>query len=234
MGESRRYIMNKKNGFNVMVNMYIIRYLYSHIEKSSRFMDSENKKKKSIDFYENVIHISKPRMIRMLHGMDFEVSANERKELCRIFYIKEDYFLKNGLFMEVHLLDEIDWKCFFNEKYDTLFQLNLSNRVKQEKIKKVKENLKYLVKKDVIENEYEHDSPIYRIYHYFHKGNIYKEESRLTRFLRELSNLQLSDWEDIEMDIVELNKYQKMMAEHTNYITVITDYHNLKAGHKNM
>ena len=88
MGESKRYIMNKKNGFNVMVNMYIIRYLYSHVEKSGRFMDGEDKRKKSIDFYKKVINISRQRMGRMLQGINFEMSADERKELCRIFYIK--------------------------------------------------------------------------------------------------------------------------------------------------
>lgn len=228
MAKSKRNILNKNSAFNVMVNMYITRYIYSHIDKASVFMDEYAKRKKSIDFHAEVVGISRPRMGRILHGENFEMSSVDRERLSSMFGISEKYYEGGNSIMEIHLLQEMDWKCFFNEYFYTDFEIELPERVKDDSVLKVEQALNRLKKKGVIENEYDTDSPIYRVSYYFRNGVTYKEESRLTRFLKSLSDLQLSDWEEIEGDIEKLKYSSELLAKHNDYVNVVTRYKELK------
>lgn len=232
MAESKSNILNKKNGFNVMVNMYIIRYMYSHLDKATAFKHKEAKRKKSISFNKEVMRISGPRMNNILHGVNFEMSANEVERFNSMFNISKEHFLKNGIVIEVYSLTVDDWKCYFNEFYYTDFEINIPKQAKKERIKKVEKKLKELVSKDTINHEYETDTAVYRIYYYFKNGVAYQEETRLTKFCKSLSQLKVSDWEEMEEDMELLEKYQGILSQHLHYINVTIDYKRLKTNSK--
>ena len=54
----------------------------------------------------------------------------------------------------------------------------------------------------------------YHIFYYFKQGTTYIEESKLRKFLKALSQLSLSDWEEIEDDIDSLEHYQNIILNH--------------------
>ena len=66
MAERKGNMANKDNAFNIMVNLYIIRYLYRHMEKASVFMDATGQRKKTIGF-DIEVHLSRQRIINILH-----------------------------------------------------------------------------------------------------------------------------------------------------------------------
>ena len=228
MADAQRYILNKNNGFNVMVNLYIIRFLYSHMEKADCFEVKGSMRKKSIDFYKSVVEISRQRMARMLCGGNFEMTSEDRKRLSNMFGISEKYFIKDGDCIQLGRLEENDWKCYFNERYCTGYNIPDFDRIKKRHISNVENILKELCKKGALERDYDTGTPIYHIFYYFKKGTTYIEESKLRKFLKALSQLSLSDWEEIEDDIDSLEHYQNILEKHNRYIKIVAEYKRLK------
>lgn len=228
MEETKRYILDKNNGLNVMVNLFIIRYMFSHLEKASCFEVKDSMRRKSIDFYKGVVGISRQRMIRLLHGQNFEMPSANRKRLSSMFGIPEKYFEREGKCFQLGRLEEIDWKCYFNEEYGTAYDIPDYDRIKRRHIPKVKETLEGLWKKGALERDYDTGTPVYHIFYYFKQGTTYKEESKLTKFLKALSQLSLSDWEEIEDDIDRLEHYQRILEKHNQYVRAVAEYKRLK------
>ena len=82
-----KYMVNGDNGFHVIVNHFIMRYIYSHMkERSDDFsfiskLDSEEEKK-YLDFTV-VVNTSRQRMSRLLEGNDFEMPPNRVRDLVQ-------------------------------------------------------------------------------------------------------------------------------------------------------
>ena len=227
MENEKRYILDKNNGFNVMVNLYILRYMYSHMNKAECFEDATGMRKKSQDFHTTIINISRQRLSRILNGERFEISKEERANLCNMFGIEAKYFLRNGEIISIRTLEENDWKCFFNYTFYLDYEVGVPNKKRDELVEKVTSALKTLANEKVVLSEYESDTPVYRIYYYYKNGVTYKEESRLTRFLKALSQLRISDWDELE-DLEQMKNYAEMLSKHTDYVNVVIDYHRLR------
>lgn len=228
MAETKRYILDKNNGFNVIVNLYIIRYLYSHMKKAVCFEIADSERKKSVDFYNRVVGITRQRMSRMLQGERFEMSADDRKRLSGMFGISEKYFERDGKCFQLGRLEQTDWKCYFNDRYGAGYNVYDYDRIKNRHIAKVEETLKGLCSKGALERDYETSTPVYYVYYYFKHGATYTEESNLTKFLKLLSQLSFSDWEEIEDNIDSLEHYQGLLEKHSHYVTVMAEYKRLK------
>lgn len=221
MGNNMIYL-NKKNAFHIMANLYIIRYMYSHMIKAECFMEKSSRKK-SKDFYK-FIGMSCRRISNILNGYNFILKTKEIESLCNMFDVEEDYFTLKGKLMTIRELDEIDWKCFFNQKHEVGFEINLPKKVVAERASKVTETLYNMLKTGKVEAEYDINSPVYRIWYYFKHGYTYKEENNLSRFLKALSNLKISDWNEIEEDLEKMKFYGKMLEKHTNYVNAALLY----------
>lgn len=228
MAEMKRYILDKNNGFNVIVNLYIIRYLYSHMKKATCFEIADSERKKSVDFYNNVVGITRQRMSRMLQGARFEMSAEDRKRLSGMFGISENYFERDGKCFQLGRLEITDWECYFNDRYDAGYNVYDYDRIKNRHISKVEETLKGLCSKGALERDYETSTPVYYVYYYFKNGTTYTEESNLRKFLKLLSQLSFSDWEEIEDNVDSLEHYQGLLEKHSHYVKVVAEYKRLK------
>lgn len=209
-----------------MVNLFIIRYLYSHLDKAECFME-KSLRKKSKNFYK-LMNISSERMARILHGENFNLTINEKEKFCGMFHVKENFFMEKGAIMPIQSVNETDWKCFFHINYQVRFNVMPSEKEKKENTEYVVKNLKKLSKKGTIENNYDTESPIFRIWYYFKNGTPYNEESRLTRFLRELSNLSISDWDELEDNLSQMQRYGDLLEKHVTYIKAAITYKSMK------
>jgi len=228
MAVRRRYILNKETGFNVMVNLYIIRYLYSHLDKAPGFMDYSGKRKKSIDLYSNILKMSRQRVGRIFNGEKFEISAGERTHLSTLFGITEKHFESKGEIITIGMLTEQDWKCMFKYKYGVRYDIHLSNKGVQERTMRVDEVLKSISKGNAVERLYKPNTPIFNIYYYFRNGVKYSAISKLTEFLSLLSKFSLSDWKDIEDDLEQLEHYKKILDNHSDYLQAVISYKKYK------
>lgn len=224
---SRRYILDKNTGLNVRINIYIIRYLFSHMEKAERFMDRKGERRKSIDFY-NHIGISRQRMYRMLNGTNFEVSATDREELSRRFNISKDYFEKNGKVIEIHKIKTESWRIYLNERYEFAENSKLPHSKIKEAVNEVENGLKNMLKNNEIENQYDTTSALYRVYYYWKTGNTYINESKLRKFTKALNELKKEDWDEIENDLQQMERYRNLLLGHADYLRVIVEYKKIK------
>lgn len=227
MAESKRNLLNKDTGFNVMVNLYVIRYLFSHMEKAECFMDKNGKRKKSKDVYD-ILGITRQRMHRILHGEGFEMSKDNREKLKNLFDIEDEYFNKNGKMVEVHLITEEDWKFLFAVKYKVDLNVFGSSRQKAEHIEKIEKALERLLKKNVVENEYATDTAIYKIWYLWKNGVKHKEESNVDTFIRALDKLQIRDWIAIEDDLEKMEWCRGELLKHANYLRIVYEYKKVK------
>lgn len=217
MAENTRkdVIYNPKNAFNVIVNLYIIYKLYKVMGKlkADAFMGA--------DFYKGVLGISRIRFGRIRNGENFIISKQERKNLSDMFNIEETYFYADGNMITVHQLNEIDWKCYFICNYGYDFEIGLPRKLIDENAEKVDKILKQLIKEKLIESTYDVSEPVYRIYYYFKHNSPYRDETQLTKFIRELSKLKISDWNEILEDETLLNHYGEILDKHNKYIQAV-------------
>lgn len=213
MGKSTA--INKNDGFNIMVNLYIIRRIYRVLgkNKASTF--------KGVDYYKDVMEISRPRYGRICNGEQFQLPAEERKELCEMFNIDETYFKADGKIIEIHQVTENDWKCLLNYNYFVDYDVSLPRNKIEETAKRVDELISQSVKKKLIESTYSESDALFRIYYYFKKGTAYRTESQLTKFTRELGNMKISDWNEILQNKTQLQHYGELLDKHSRYIQAV-------------
>lgn len=199
MGESKRNILDNTTGFGVRINFYIIRYLYRHVKLHDSFRDIETNR--AINFYTEIINISRQRFARLQNGENFELKKEEMDYITKKFNIDGEYSQKNAKIIEIYSLDEDDWKCYFKEKLQCSdIKVHYSSPERQRRSNKVEEQLKKLVKKDYIVKNYTSDTCIYRLYYYFQYGVPFFEKSRLTNFIEALEKLKISDWKELDND----------------------------------
>lgn len=229
MGKSNRNILDRDSGFNIRVNLYIIRYMYSHMEKADVFMVNTNgKRRTSIDVYEYVV-ISRQRFARMLQGKNFELTKTEKDTIIGYYNINKDYFEKNGEIIPVHYFKENvfirditreDWECYFAQQYgkESVGEIIMPDEEIKERIKILQDALSDIVGKDYVPRHYDTAMPLYRIYYFFAGGHTFKEVSTLNKFLDSLERLRISDWEELAKNPIEIKKYLPLLKRHYEYI----------------
>ena len=217
--------LNNITGFNIMVNLYILRYLYMHIDKN---------KGKGSSFYSDIVDISRQKFQKICNGQPFTFGENRRKTLCKRFNIPEVYFIENGSIIEINGLDENAWKNYFNRHFTALgewkYQTTFATPVQQKKMEEeLVAILKKHSKKGFIEGTYKSTEAIYKIWYYFEKGITFTPSSNLDRFIKDLSEIECTDWNVYARDSNALQKYIDILQNHVRYmmaLKIIGEYEN--------
>ena len=207
-----------KNAFNVIVNLELIYKMYRSMgkQKAETLQNS--------DFYKEVLKISKPRLRRIRDGKQFILSKSERTYLSKLFNIEESYFCQNGKMIGVNSIQWIDWQVYFKCYYHWQFQLNMSINKQKERAEEIKTIITELGQEKKAESNYDDSHPLFRIYYYFKYNETYRHTTQLAKFTKELVNMKISDWDEIEEDLDQLSKYGAMLDKHNQYVQALLTY----------
>ena len=167
MAERKGNMASKENAFNIMVNLYIIRYLYRHREKASVFMDETGQRKKTKGF-DVEVNMSRQRIINILHGRF--MLTGKIKQLSGKFNIDEKYFQANGKFIQIGTLTERDWKIFFEKSELVYFDVFRTEPEEKEIPRKVLATLESLLNPNLVENTYASNTALFKVHYYWKNG----------------------------------------------------------------
>ena len=235
MAEGKRSIGRARNVFDmntglpVMVNLFIIKYLYYHIKKADRFMEvSAGKKPKSKEIYMNVLPISRQRFDRINKGIRFELTTAEAERIRDTFGIDIKYFRRdNPVAMELPEISLLDWKCFYNVRHDGQYHFRSGFKEKeiQDRCEKVEQGLKDLASADW-GNCRDKNNPFFMIWYYFSHGYRYEEESRIDKYIKALREIRCTDWDGI--GIQELTDCHGLLKKQYDYINSLLTIYYIK------
>lgn len=236
MAGVKRNLLDWEKGFNIAVNVYIIRYMYSHmVDKAKVFMVEGSERRKSVDLY-GIIGMNRQKISRMVRGARFEISQRDREMLTHKLGLGSEYFEGEGKYIALRGIDINDWKCFFEDKYDVEADKRLRARGTREErrnsVKRVNKALEDASRGEIVHKEYDTNTEVYQIYFYFKNGAVYQQETRLTTFIKALNDLRMTDWEDIEYDVEKLEAYNEKLREHLKYSSILLSYRKLKREQK--
>lgn len=223
--KSVRNLYDAETGLPIMINLYVIKYIYYHIKKADCFIEERKtgKKPKSYEIYGNYIPMSRQRFDRINKGNIFEVTANESRDLLNRFGLEEKYFRKESPdYFEIEGLTLSDWKCFYNDRYDVGYELTTAYKKDEEIIKnkagKIEKVLREVIS-DFWKSELKQDNPVFAICYYFATGTRYGEERAVDKFRKIMREVRYSDWNNVELDL--LNADFKLLKKHLNYISSV-------------
>lgn len=223
--KSVRNLYDAETGLPIMINLYVIKFIYYHIKKADCFIEERKtgKKPKSYEIYGNYIPMSRQRFDRINKGVAFEVSANEANDLIERYGFDERYFRKdNPEYFEIKGLTLTDWKCFYNHRYSGGYELPPLCQGNEELIKikadRIEEVLREVIS-DFWKSELKQDTPVFAICYYFATGTRYGEERAVDKFRKIMREVRYSDWNNVELDL--LNADFKLLKKHLNYISSV-------------
>lgn len=221
-------IMNSATGFNIMVNLYILRYLYIHLKKHSDMKDAKY-------FYTDILEISRQRFQRICRGEAFQISVAERTRLSELFAIDPEYFNSKGSIIQVLDLTVDDWKCFFNTKYSVGYDIKIimkpgekkeevQKRESTERCDRVLNALKTVTTNRYIAEKCYDIDPLYRVHYYYYYHETYGARSDLIALQLMLEQVYPSEWSvySSDLDGVErLKVVRDRLKEHLEYIEAV-------------
>lgn len=223
--KSVRNLYDAETGLPIMINLYVIKFIYYHIKKADCFIEERKtgKKPKSYEIYGNYIPMSRQRFDRINKGNIFEVTANESRDLLNRFGLEEKYFRKESPdYFEIEGLTLSDWKCFYNDRYDVGYELPTAYKKDEEIIKnkagKIEKVLREVIS-DFWKSELKQDNPVFAICYYFATGTRYGEERAVDKFRKIMREVRYSDWNNVELDL--LSDDFKLLKKHLNYISSV-------------
>lgn len=224
--KSHRNLFNtdkkRESGLPIMVNLYIIKYIYYHIKKANQFMDKENegKKPKAIPIYGKQIPISRQRFDRINKGMPFEISAKEATQITDRFGIGAEYFRKDAPVMfKIEGLSERDWKGFYSDRYKVPYEDEVKDKEKCRK--KVEQTLKRLMCANW-EKQLKRSDPLFAIFYYFSYGEKIGQVYRANRVLQLLKEMNCIEWEQSRELLKEANTILKKHYQYTEGVLVVS------------
>lgn len=223
--KSVRNLYDAETGLPIMINLYVIKYIYYHIKKADCFIEERKtgKKPKSYEIYGNYIPMSRQRFDRINKGIAFEVSANEANDLINRYGFDEKYFRKdNPEYFEIEGLALSDWKCFYNLRYHGGYELSTQYKGNDELIKKKADKIEQVLREvisDFRTGELKQGNPLFAICYYFATGTRYGEERAVDKFRKIMREVRYSDWNNVELDL--LNADFKLLKKHLNYISSV-------------
>lgn len=204
------------SGLAIMINLYIIKYLYYHTEKAECFMypPTVGKKRKAKSIYEQ-IDISRQRFDRINKGYTFEMSKGQAEKITNMFGIETIYFLEQPQkFFDIGI-SELEWKSFYYQKHQVTFK-NSSNYTNN--ATEVEKALRSVAEPGWEERLAVND-PLYQILYYFKYGEKRTKISPIKMLGTALESINYDEWEKIP--IQELKRYKKLMETHYNYIDAL-------------
>lgn len=233
-GRSIKNLYNRDTGLPIMINLYVIKYIYYHIKKADCFIEEKEagRKAKAYPIYTNWLPISRPRFNRINKGEDFELSNREAADICERFGIDTKYFRGDSpaVFEIEGIETDTDWKCFYLNKYGVYY--DLPDKVESDedcktRYKNVENVLKYLISSDW-ERQLSQDDPVYKVCYYFHYGKRSDAPDNKKLLTKVLGNIGFREWES--ESVASLKEYHKLLKGHYDYISSLIMIENLRNG----
>lgn len=235
--KSVKNIYDRITGFSLMINLYVIKYIYYHIEKARYFIDEDDpsKKKKSIPIYSHTYFpLSRQRLDRINKGSSFELTQRESDSIITAYGIDKKYFSKDD--PEVFVIkgiDETAWKCFYNYNYKGKYALPSDLQSDKEKIKKIADKVKEILKElaENWETTLKRDDPVFAVCYYFHYGVRFDRPSAVANLKESLMEMPYVEWDKESM--TSLNEMSKLLKGHCNYVTSLITLNKLRKEQQN-
>ena len=227
---SNKHLYDMNTGLPIMINLYVIKYLYYHIDKHNRFIESreKGKKPKAYPIYQNELPISRQRFDRINKGATFEVSTGESVFITDRYGIDIKYFRKdNPDTFAIEGITQTDWKCFYNHKYNVGYELpsGYNKEIIKTKAEKIEKVLKQIANSDW-EDRIAKDNPLYAVCYYFHYGKRYDAPSNIDLLRERIHSVSFREWDSV--DIQQLEKDCLIMEKHCKYIQSLITLNKLR------
>ena len=230
---SVKNLYDGSTGLSIMINLYVIKYIYYHIDKARCFIDEDErgKKRKSYPVYcTDMLPVSRQRLDRINKGKTFEFTRAEANSITETFGIEMKYFRKDEpVAFKIGDIDESDWKCFCNSRYEGKYDLTLDFKNEGEDIVEKKGNtVENALKKISVgwEKMLNRDDPVFAICYYFHYGERFDRPNAIKNLKDILSSLDYREWE--KESIATLNEILKLLRGHYTYVNSLVSLDKLK------
>ncbi|MCM1101156.1 MAG: hypothetical protein NC398_07200 [Acetatifactor muris] len=237
--KSVKNLYDGNTGFPIIINLYVIKYLYYHIKKADCFMDEDyGRKAKAYPIYgTRGFPVSRQRFDRIKKGHTFEFTRGEADSVTETYGIDNIYFRKTEpVPFEIKGISDAEWKCFYNIKYEGHYGLpddiKKLETVRQpeaikKKSKKVEDALKGLAEGW---EKLEHDNPVYAVCYYFHYGERFDKPDIIKNLKDILSVIAYREWD--KEDIGSLKEILSLMKGHYQYVSSLVTLNTLQEKQK--
>ncbi len=229
--KSLKHIYNKDTGLPIMVNLYIIKYIYYHINKNEIFMDKKEDggRGRAIPIYSYEIPVTRQRFDRINKGHNFEFSESNVKEITETFGIEREYFQWDSPKMfEIEGLTPDDWKKFYLKKYGVEYDTKVATD--NTDIEKIEKRLKKIVATNWKQINMK-NTPIYKICYYFHEGYRCDRAPRVDVVYGALKEMLYEEWDGVEKE--KRKEMEILLKSHYRYIQALGILEQLKKKKKN-
>lgn len=213
---------DKMEMLELRINLFIIKYLYNHLENDGRFY-SNGKRRSRIPFKivlgggDDSIFNGK-WLSNVWSGENFTMSEKKRKVLSTMFALDESYFRSKETKV-IEIEKEIDlnhWQSYFwklQDKDDSGL-----NMVQKQQAIKVEERLESITKHQL--SDFSEDDPVYRIRYYFRYGTGYDlnaaGRAKVKRCTQLIEEIELKEIDGLGLS--ELSEFEKALADIYGYV----------------
>lgn len=220
----KRGFLDNTNGFTTRVNLYIIQYLckvekqkIKPREKGSKLIRNS---KEVTETMADITQLSYERLNRILHGEGYSLSKDTSEHIANLLGISTDYFKKNADLVNIHDISREEWECYFYEEYkESVYNLKLLPSEIKKKWQKVFDILNSLTDSSYIPEHYNIETALYHIFYYFRYGTACRADSKLNNFLKDIKELEVSEWKELRDQPNLLKEYKKYLKRHLDYIS---------------
>lgn len=221
--KSKRNIYNQGEGIEIRANLYVIKYIYYHINKARCFyIESEREKGKkriSRSLYSDYLNISRQRFDRINNNYVFELTQSAMKDIIQQFGIGEEYFRKEDpVFFKIDGISSEDWKQFYDERHARLEEKVSQETCSEEAITKINEKLKKLVKSDWNKNVAD-KTGVYAVLYFFSFGKTWDARSKIEAAMEMLTTINVMEWDDVALKKLDkIKEYKDLLEKHYMYV----------------
>ena len=226
--KSVKNLYDLNTGLPIMINLYVIKYIYYHIRKDIRFIEKRQrgKKDKSYPIYQNELPMSRQRFDRINKGMTFEITSKEAQDITERFGIDIKYFRKyDPVMFEIEGINLGDWKCFYNHNYNNGYSLS-GIRTKDYVAKRsdfVEHTLNALC--NDWERKLDESNPLFAICYYFYYGKRLNDSNKIKQLMELVQKIDYSEWESERTELLK-NDYD-ILRKHCEYINSLVTIREL-------
>lgn len=220
---------NCVTGFHIRVNLFIICFLFCHMDcKSDPNLNGVIKKRRpKYLIYESSYFPSRQRMDRIYKGIGFDFSNMEAEEISNTFAIDKSFFTKQTAKpFPIKGVTDMDWLCFYKKKYNV--DDERLNELSEKEISTSHNRILVALRRIVRSWEkLSHKDPLYRICFYYYYDTIFMEKVNPKDTLRDLlKSISYADWEKESIEYLE-DTY-KLLRNHTDYLSCKLDMYRLQ------
>lgn len=218
---SKPKTIDEKRGFNIRVNLYILRYFWRRLKNKDIWED--------MDIYK-LCSISRQRYNRIIGGSDFVMPRETVEKICGLINIETTYLEAEGPIIPVHGITDEDWKNGFDvivrEEADAKRRKEDRDPVENSDTeayasKEIKRVLKEQATPGYIGGHYSPKDALFRIGHYSSRGTAYEPGTYVKELMDDLKYLSVKEWKRMERDKETLEQYREILSKHLEYINAL-------------